>query len=72
MLNFPLAADVVPVNLDFSAEDLHFQFGLDNWDNWVEKVGARCPYMRTLLCVRACVHLHLRAHVHLQRAARSQ
>lgn len=47
VLSFPLAADIVPVNLDFSAEDLHFQLSLDNWDDWVEKVrvrGAGCVY----------------------------
>ncbi|KXZ50888.1 hypothetical protein GPECTOR_14g137 [Gonium pectorale] len=38
VLSFPLSADIVPVNLDFSAEDLHFQFSLDNWDEAVEKV----------------------------------
>jgi hypothetical protein len=25
VLSFPLSGDVVPVNLDFSADDLHFQ-----------------------------------------------
>ncbi len=38
VLSFPLSADIVPVNLDFSAEDLSFQFSLDNWDQAVEKV----------------------------------
>ncbi|GFR48568.1 hypothetical protein Agub_g10470, partial [Astrephomene gubernaculifera] len=38
VLSFPLSADIVPVNLDFSADDLHFQLSLDNWDEAVEKV----------------------------------
>ncbi|KAG2493472.1 hypothetical protein HYH03_008289 [Edaphochlamys debaryana] len=38
VLSFPLSADIVPVNLDFSAEDLTFQFSLDNWDESVERV----------------------------------
>lgn len=38
VLSFPLSADIVPVNLDFSAEDLSFQFSLDNWDQAVEKI----------------------------------
>ncbi|PNW70067.1 hypothetical protein CHLRE_17g704300v5 [Chlamydomonas reinhardtii] len=38
VLSFPLSADIVPVNLDFSAEDLNFQFSLDNWDEAVEKL----------------------------------
>ncbi|GLI64998.1 hypothetical protein VaNZ11_008424 [Volvox africanus] len=38
VLSFPLSADIVPVNLDFSAEDLNFQFSLDNWDEAVEKI----------------------------------
>lgn len=45
-LTFPLpilqsllvCADVVPVTLDVSEEEVMFAFGLDNWDSHVEQV----------------------------------
>lgn len=36
----PVTASVVPVTLEVSAEELHFEFSLDNWDTYIEKVCA--------------------------------
>lgn len=35
-----VAADVVPVTLDLSDEELLFSFSLDNWDDHVQQVRA--------------------------------
>lgn len=36
-----VSADVVPVTLDVSDEELVFTFSVDNWDDHVEQVGGR-------------------------------
>eukprot|EP00201_Polytomella_parva_P002682 CAMPEP_0175080504 /NCGR_PEP_ID=MMETSP0052_2-20121109/25548_1 /TAXON_ID=51329 ORGANISM="Polytomella parva, Strain SAG 63-3" /NCGR_SAMPLE_ID=MMETSP0052_2 /ASSEMBLY_ACC=CAM_ASM_000194 /LENGTH=1262 /DNA_ID=CAMNT_0016351219 /DNA_START=29 /DNA_END=3813 /DNA_ORIENTATION=+ len=36
--SFSVIAEVVPVNLTLNADDLTFQFSLDNWDDFVDKV----------------------------------
>lgn len=33
-----MTAEVVPVTLKLSAEELEFAFGLDNWESTVDKV----------------------------------
>lgn len=38
-----MTADVVPVTLDVSDEELMFTFSLDNWDDHVEQVGCCKP-----------------------------
>ena len=38
VLSLGVTADVVPVSLEPSAEDLHFQFPADNWDSAINKV----------------------------------
>jgi hypothetical protein len=40
-----LTADVVPVTLELSDEELMFTFSLDNWDDHVEQVStaSHCP-----------------------------
>jgi len=44
----PVTASVVPVTLEVSAEELHFNFSLDNWDTYIEKV--RVPVGAILWC----------------------
>jgi hypothetical protein len=34
-----VTADVVPVTLEVSDEELMFSFSLDNWDDYVEQVS---------------------------------
>lgn len=38
VLSFPLAADIVPVNLELSADNLNFALSLDSWDDTAERV----------------------------------
>eukprot|EP00798_Chlamydomonas_sp_ICE-L_P019407 gene19407-26065_t len=37
MFSLPLTASVIPVSLVLSCEDMHFEFGSNNWDAFVEK-----------------------------------
>jgi len=48
---FPLSvsASVVPVTVELSADELHFEFSLENWDTYIEKVGVVfCVALRSL------------------------
>lgn len=38
VLAFPLAADIVPVNLELSADNLNFQLSLDTWEDVSERI----------------------------------
>ncbi|GAX74871.1 hypothetical protein CEUSTIGMA_g2317.t1 [Chlamydomonas eustigma] len=38
VLSLGLTADVVPVSLELSADDLHFEFSADNWEGFVDKM----------------------------------
>jgi hypothetical protein len=37
MLPFAVAAHVVPVSVDLSSEEVHFEFGMDDWDRHLDR-----------------------------------
>lgn len=39
VLDFSVSARVVPVTLDLSVEELNFEYGVDDWESFLEKVG---------------------------------
>lgn len=39
IMSVGISAEVLPVSLDLSAEDLHFEFSVDNWDSFIDKVN---------------------------------
>lgn len=40
IMPFSVAARVVPVTVDLSTEELLFEYSLDNWEPFLERVGA--------------------------------
>jgi hypothetical protein len=65
--NAQVAAEVVPVTLRLSADELNFSFGIDNWENFVDQVRASLQ--------TACVQQRRRAratqHIRTRRRART-
>ncbi len=51
VFSFGVSANVVPVTVDLSAEEVHFEYALDNWDNHLE----RMVQVRVCVCVCVCV-----------------
>lgn len=51
-----MTADVVPVTLDVSDEELMFTFSLDNWDDHVEQVNCGRPALASSV-LRECMML---------------
>ena len=39
VMSLDISGEVQPVSLDLSAEDLHFEFAVDNWESYIEKVS---------------------------------
>lgn len=63
-----MSASVVPVTLDVSSDELHFEFSLENWDTYIEKVGPimlLCVDVRGCGCARVCGCAQV-LHVHVQ------
>lgn len=65
MLSFGVTANVSAVNVELSSEELTFEFSLDKWDDYVEKVGAvlKCAMQIRALEVVQCKFLLPSKHI---------
>lgn len=61
-----MTADVVPVTLEVSDEELLFSFSLDNWDDHVEQVNVLCT------CMQWHTHTQTEMHTDTARNAHTQ